>query len=560
MILAMLAFGCAHRSVVSQPTPPPAVADTSFARATVVTGANGMVVSAHPLASEVGLSVLKDGGNAIDATLATLAALNVVEPHASGLGGGGFLLYYDATEDSFFVLDYRERAPARLNRARYFNPADTLKLVLRTGGSSVATPGAPAGWQAMYSRFGTKLLPELFAPAIAIADSGYAISDKRAAIILEHHEELLADSNLSRVFLQEGLPPAAGFVIKQPKLANLLRFLSKTRLENAYYPPISTAVTAAAGKANGTITSADLINYRVKERAPVRCMYHGFEIISLPPPAGGTTLLEILKLVEPLDLVSLGHMSANYIHALASASRQALSDADAWLADPDFSSVPVDALLSQSWLDSARSRLPMDTLPDKITVLDSLKAFGPGNTTHLVVVDSAGNMVSLTQSINYFFGSNVFVPEWGLLLNNHMADFAADTVSARGIAPLHRPPSNMGATIIRKNGVPVLVIGSPGGPRIAPTLAQIIISVLDFEMPLDDALNAPRFFPAKKTLVVESRVADYVLKDLAARGWKVFPNGHLNSYFGGVHAIQIVPNGMLLGSADPRRDGAVAGY
>jgi gamma-glutamyltranspeptidase / glutathione hydrolase len=178
-----------------------------------------------------------------------------------------------------------------------------------------------------------------------------------------------------------------------------------------------------------------------------------------------------------------------------------------------------------------------------------------------VVVDSAGNMVSLTQSINYFFGAGFMVPELGLLLNNHMADFNSDTTSGRGIAPYHRAPSNMAATIVRKDGKPVLVIGSPGGARIAPTLAQVLIDILDFGMPLNDAMDAPRFYPAGRTLVVENRLPEATLKALAQRGWKVYLNGAANAYFGGVHAIAIDGvTGTLTGAADPRRDGAPAGY
>jgi gamma-glutamyltranspeptidase/glutathione hydrolase len=520
-----------------------------------------MVVAGHALASQIGVAALASGGNAADAAVATMAALNVLEPHASGLGGGGFALYYDAQRDSFAVIDYRERAPIRLDKAAYFQKEDTLRLVQRAGGTSVGSPGSPAGWQALHDKFGTLLLSDLLAPAIAVADTGYPVTDKRAELILEHLADLQTDPNLSRVFLDDSLPPAPGFTIKQPKLAKLLEFLARTRLTNFYYAPISTDVVHEVRAHGGMLTTEDLGRYQVEYKKPIRTFYHGYELISLPPPAGGTTLLEILKLLEPLDLPSLGYLSADYIHAVATASRQALTDADAWLCDPDFNKIPTDVLLSPAWLDTARTRLSMDTVADKLSALDSLRAFGPGNTTHLVVVDSAGNIASITQSINYFFGSGLMVPEWGLLLNNHMADFSNDSTGKRALNPLRRPPSNMAATIIRKDGRPILVIGSPGGPRIAPTLAQVIIAMLDFNIPLADALNAPRFFPARKTLVVETRIPQLTLDALSRKGWKIAPNGHLNSYFGGVHAIAIDPaTGNKSGAADPRRDGQPAGY
>lgn len=527
-----------------------------------MTADHGMVVSAHPLASRVGADVLISGGNAADAALATLAALNVVEPHASGLGGGGFLLYYDAARDSFYALDFRERAPARLRINDYFRPDDTLHLVQRTGATSVCTPGAPAGWQAMHERFGTKLLSALFAPAILLADSGYQVSAKQAAIITDSYEEVLKDSLLARTFLVEGLPPPEGYILKQPRLASLLRFLSRTRLTNFYYPPVSNDLLRVVIAQGSMIRQDDLIGYRVQERQPLRGTYHGYEIITMPPPSsGGAALLEILKLIEPYDVQRMGHLSSEYIHLLALATRQALTDGERWVSDPDFDNIPVNALLSDEWIDSARAHLSTDSVPTRMTPLDSVLAFKTGNTTHLVVVDSAGNLASITQSINYFFGSGEMVPEYGLLLNNHMADFVADSVSAGSLAPLHRPRSNMAPTIVRKDGWPVLVIGSPGGPRIAATLAQILIDVLDFEMPLHDALNAPRFFPVRQTLAVENRISDATLAVLQAKGWKIQPLGSISSYFGGVHAVQIQrTNGTLVGAADPRRDGAPAGY
>ncbi|HEY3294792.1 MAG TPA: gamma-glutamyltransferase [bacterium] len=574
LLIALLATGCAPGPMAkkpvaavapkhSAPSAAPAPVDTNFAHSVPLSANKGMVVCAHPLAAKVGRDVLASGGNAMDAAVATVAALNVVEPHASGLGGGGFLLYYDAKHDSFAVIDYRERVPHSIDIAKYNDPKDTLRLVQRSGATSVLVPGAPAGWQMMHNSFGTRPLKELLAPAIALADTGYAVSEKQSAMILDHLADIQADTaGLAKVFLSDNLPLQPGQKLRQPRLAETLRFLSKTRLDNFYFPPIGDKVAATVKAHGGFIDSEDLMYYRARERWPLRGMYHGYEIITLPPPSsGGTMLLEILKLVEPLDLKSMGHLSADYIQTLATASRQALKDGDSWIGDPDYNMTPTKELLSDSWTAEARHRMKSDSVPDKITAMDSVRAFSMGNTTHLVVVDSSGDMVSLTQSINYFYGAGLMVPELGLLLNNHMGDFGTEPSGPKAIAPFHRPPSNMAATIVRKDGKPILVIGSPGGPRIAPTLAQVLIDLLDFGMPLNEALDAPRFFPAGKTLVVENRIPQTTLKTLAAKGWKVYPNGTANSYFGGVHAIRIdTTSGMLTGAADPRRDGAPAGY
>jgi gamma-glutamyltranspeptidase / glutathione hydrolase len=562
LILGCAASKVTQKSVSAQPPVKPVPLDTAYTRSIPATGTRGMVVSAHPLASQVGRDILQQGGNAIDAAVATLGALNVVEPHASGLGGGGFALYYNASADSFYVIDYRERAPEKMNRAVYFQKLDTLKLVQRSGATSVLTPGAAAGWQEMHSRWGTKLLIDLLAPAISLADTGYIVTEKQSAMILDHLQDLQTDSEMASVFLSDSLPLMAGAKLKQPRLAQTLRFLSKTRLENFYHPPFSTAASQAIRKRGGFVTQNDLSGYRTQDRTPLRGSYHGYEITTLPPPAsGGACLLELLKLLESYDLKGMGFLSADYIHTVASATRQAMKDADTWVADPDFYRVPVKPMLSDAWIDSARARIRTDSVADKISTLDSIRAYGPGNTTHLVIVDSAGNLVSITQSINYFFGAGFMVPEMGLLLNNHMGDFASDTLSRRGIYPLHRPPSNMAATIVRKDGKPILVIGSPGGPRIVPALAEVMIALLDFGKPLNEALDAPRFFPVGRTLVVETRIPKTTLDDLGKKGWKIYLNGAANNYFGGVNAIQIDPSThQMTGCSDPRRDGAPAGY
>ncbi|MBK6765844.1 MAG: gamma-glutamyltransferase [bacterium] len=557
-------IGCASTTLkVAEQSPPPAPADTNFARATLAGFDSGIVVCAHPLAAAAGKRVLAAGGNAMDAALAAIAMLNVTEPHASGLGGGGFALYYDAIADSVYMLDYREQAPARLNRTTYFDPVDTLKLVQRTGGTSIIVPGAARGWQKLHQRFGTRTLSDLFSDAIAVADTGFFISEKQASIIFDNLELLSRDTLLARTFLEDSLPPAAGFRLRQPRLGSLLSFLSRTRLENFYFPPTSTEVVKAIRANGGQVTEADLNRYQPVERSLLRITYRDYDVITTSPPTGGgVTLLETLKLLEGYNIRELGLLTPEYIHTVATAIRKARTDAAAWLGDPDFSEIPVDTMLSPSYLTQVRDSLPLDTVPQRLTPLDSLRAFGPGNTTHLAVADKDGNLVTITQSINYFFGSGVVVPEYGLLLNNHLADFNSDTTSVNGITPKHRPVSSMAPTFVLKDGLPVLVIGSPGGPRIPAALVEVLLAVLEFDLPLNEALNLPRFFPAGTNLVYETRIPQATIDVLAAKGWKPYPNEPLSNYFGGVQAIHFPDNGAtrMVGSSDPRRDGAADGY
>jgi gamma-glutamyltranspeptidase / glutathione hydrolase len=521
-----------------------------------------MVVSAHPAASAAGVAILRSGGNAADAAIAAVSTLNVTEPHASGLGGGGFCLYYDARRDSFLVIDYREQAPGGVDRGRYYDSADTLHTVREHGATAIGTPGAPAGWQAIVDRFCTRPLPELLRPAIQAADTGFLLSRKQVDILLDHMKDIEPDTAICSVFLDEGFPPEPGFRVRQLQLAATLRTLGATKFTALYQPPFADDIVDAVRSRGGVVTAGDLALYQPRYRRPLRGFYHGYEILTLPPPSlGGTALLEILRIAERAGLAAKPYLSAEYVHCLAAASRQALRDAATWVSDPDFDDQPVDSLLSDRWIGEVSEHLGTSGPGDPSEAWDPRRATKVGNTTHLVVVDSAGNLVSLTQSINDFYGAGVMAPRSGILLNNHLADFSADSTRRNSVRPFHRPASNMAATIVRKNGRPMLVIGSPGGPRIAPTMAQVLTAVLDGHLSLQDALKAPRFFAQGSTLVVESRLPPETLEGLRTRGWKIAVNGSLNNYFGGVHAVFIDPvTRMLTGAADPRRDGAPAGW
>jgi gamma-glutamyltranspeptidase/glutathione hydrolase len=345
-------------------------------------------------------------------------------------------------------------------------------------------------------------------------------------------------------------------------LAETLRTLGASSFTDLYRPPFAVDIASAVRSRGGVLSVEDLATYRVRFRRPLRAFYHGYEIITLPPPSlGGTALLEILLIAEKAGTGTAPFLSADYVHGLAAASRQALRDAATWISDPDFDAQPVDSLLSDAWTGEAAGRLDHQRLAMPDEAWSPGRARKIGNTTHLVVADSAGNLVSLTQSINDFYGAGVMAPRSGILLNNHLGDFSADSTRRNSVFPFHRPASNMAATIVRKDGRPILVIGSPGGPRIAPTVAQVIIAVLDGHLSISDAIKAPRFFPHGSTLVVESRMPAETLDALRGRGWSIAVNGSLNNYFGGVHAIAIEPaTHSMTGAADPRRDGAPAGW
>jgi len=320
VIMLGLLWGCAPTSAVFYRPAEDTVAVLSLRAST------GMVVSAHPAASAAGISVLRSGGNAADAAIATVAVLNVAEPHASGLGGGGFCLIYDARRDSFLVIDYRERAPADVDRKRYYDAADTLQLTREHGATAVGTPGAPAGWQAIFDGFCTKPLTELVRPAVAAADTGFALTEKQVAILLDHLKDIEPDSAISSIFLDGGFPPEAGFRVRQPMLAATMRALGRSSFTRLYQPSFAEDIAGAVRSRGGVLSTEDLALYRVRFRQPLRGSYNGFEIITFPPPSlGGTALLEILRIAEKSNLRSKPYLSADYVHCLAAASRQALA-------------------------------------------------------------------------------------------------------------------------------------------------------------------------------------------------------------------------------------------
>jgi gamma-glutamyltranspeptidase/glutathione hydrolase len=405
-------------------------------------------------------------------------------------------------------------------------------------------------------------LAELLEPAVAAADTGFCLSEKQCAIIVDHLPDILPDSAIAATFLADGFPPAAGFRVKQPALSSTLRQLSATSLTRLYSPPFADDIVSAVQARGGSLSREDLASYHVQIREPLRGWYRGYEILTLPPPSiGGTALIEILKFAERFEVHKLPYLSPEYVHRLAQASRQAIKDVTTWISDPEYDEQPVPQLLSDSWISTAFERMDQAGVPDTIQPWDAHRAYKPGNTTHLVVIDNVGNIVSLTQSINDFYGAGVMAPNSGVLLNNHMGDFSGDSTRKNSVTPFHRPVSNMAATIVRKDGRPVLVIGSPGGPRIAPTIAQVLIAVLDGRLRLDEAIKAPRFFPLNSTLMVETRMPQSTIDSLEKLGWTIRLNESLNNYFGGVHAVQIDPaTHRLFGAADPRRDGSPVGY
>lgn len=528
------------------------------------TGNEAMVVSAHATATAVGEWILHEGGNTVDATIATLAALNVVEPQASGIGGGGYALYYDAQQDSFYALDFRERAPGFIDIPTYFKSEDSNRVAQRWGVTSALVPGCAAGWHEFYSRFGSLPLSKILAPAVTLAETGFPLTEYQYHSVEGKLEYMANDPAISEVFLNGEHPRAVGDTIRQSNLAKLYRHLAETGLDAFYSAPVSTDLISFVQAGGSTISQQDMDEYQVIYRKPLRGFYRGYEIVTIGPPSGGGVgLREALELLKGYDIGSMERLGIEYTQTLASAIRIARENYRYWIADPDYYNVPVESILSPERAIETRKLIFPDSVAKNVSpmteqqILDSEK----GNTTHLVVADKSGNLMCLTQSINYYFGASVMDPQWGYILNNLMADFDHDTVGINTIHPYHRPASTMACTIIKKDGKPLVVIGTPGGTRIASTMTQVIVGMLDYNLTLEEALDAPRFYTAGRRLEIENRFAEDVMNKLSEFGWKVDPKDAFDAYFGGVNAIYIDPaTHKLIGCSDPRRDGASAGF
>jgi gamma-glutamyltranspeptidase/glutathione hydrolase len=526
---------------------------------------NGMVAAAHPLASQAGLEVLKKGGNAVDAAVATAFALGVVEPAASGLGGGGFILIYRAKTKAVTAIDYREMAPLKAVPDMYPLTPDgkVVDNENMLGHKAVAIPGTLAGLTLALKQHGTMSLRDVMAPAIRIAEEGYTVSKTLNGMMKDNLKKLTQFPAAAAVYLKDGLPYEVGDKLTLKDLARSYRLIAEKGPDVFYKGEIADAIEKemkASGK--GLITKADLAAYKPAVRTPVRGTYRGYEIISMSPPSsGGTHVIEILNILEGYNMTRLGFQTPESLHIMAEAMKRAFADRAKYMADTDFVKVPIAGLISKTYAEELRRGISMDAVGKNIPAGNPLPFVGSGGTSHLSVIDKQGNIVALTQTIEAFFGSGVLVPGTGIMLNNEMGDFNPQPGTANSVEPKKRPLSSMTPTIMLKNGKPFLSVGSPGATRIISALTQIVVNVVDFRMNIQDAIEAARIHCMTGDIFLESRIPKAVQDALTAKGHKLSVRGEMDLYFGGAQGVMISPaTSRLYGAGDPRRDGAAVGY
>jgi gamma-glutamyltranspeptidase/glutathione hydrolase len=540
-----------------------------------VRGASGCVVTPEPQATSIGLRVLKDGGNAVDAAVAVAAALAVTYPRAGNLGGGGFLLYR-SEKGEITALDHRETAPAALKPEMFLDeegrpvPGRSLR-----GGLAVGVPGSVAGLAEAHRRWGSRPWSSLLAPAIRLASEGFPISAPTARSLERRTEDLAVDRAARAIFTREGEPLAAGDLLVQKDLAETLRRIASGGPDAFYRGAVAEALVRSVRASGGVLSMEDLASYRPMDRNPLVGSYRNHRVICFPPPgSGGVVLLQILGMLERYDLSASGPGSSLTVHRMVEAERRAYADRARWLGDPDFFDVPVRQLLSPAYLKERSSGIA----DDRATPSKQIRAWQPvvpesPQTLHFSIADRRGGVVSMTTTLNSSYGAAMVAEGTGILLNNEIDDFAlAPGVpnqfgllggAANAVEGGKRPLSSMTPTIVEGPGEkdgPVLVLGSPGGATIITSVLQVLVNVIDHRIPLQEAVNAPRFhhqwFPDSVQHEVRAFPAD-VVRALEVRGHTLeareFPLGN-------VAAIGRSCDGAWLGAADPRGEGTAEAY
>lgn len=532
---------------------------------------NGMVVSAHPEASEVGIEILKKGGNAVDAAVAVQFALAVVYPNAGNIGGGGFMVYR-SSKGEINALDFREKAAASASRDMYLdsigNPIVNKSLY---GHLAVGVPGSVDGMVEAHKKYGKLRWADVVQPAVDLAKNGFKITKRQASELNGLHRDFMKFNPDGTAFINLESTWKENDLLIQNELANTLKLIQEKGRAGFYEGDIADSIVAEMQKGKGLITKADLQNYHSAWRKPITGDYRGYKIITMPPTSsGGIALIQLLQSVEPFPLKKWGHNADSTVQVIVEAERRVYADRATHLGDPDFYAVPKNELLDKNYNKNRMSNFNWNAATPSSSVLaGNVKGKEHEETTHFSIVDKEGNAVSITTTLNGSYGSLVVVKGGGFLLNNEMDDFSVKPGApnmyglvggeANAIAPNKRMLSSMTPSIVEKNGKLFMIVGTPGGSTIITSVFQTIINVIDFEMPIQSAVAAKKFHHQwlPDEVYVEKDALDSLTSlKLRAKGYKIVSRGAI----GRVDAILKTKWGAYQGGADPRGDDKAIGY
>ena len=531
------------------------------------TGQNAVVSSGKYEASKIGRTIIENGGNAVDAAVAVAFTLGLVEPNATGLGGGGFMTMRSAETGEIKFINFRECAPAAATPDMWQVDAEGKVIGSQnmSGGKAVGVPGTVAGMLYALENYGTMSRDEIVAPIIELAEKGFTVTPTLSADMNNTYDKLMLYSESGKIFLKDVdgilLPYDVGDTFVNKDYAKTLRLIAKDGADVFYKGEIAEAMVKAVQKYGGLLTMEDLANYQVEVMEPVHGTYRGYDIYSSPSPSsGGTIILEILNILENFDVPSMEHDSAEKQHLVGSAFAMAYADRGEYMGDTKYVDVPVNGLANKDYAAKLAAKIDMDTAMTNV-LPDDPWMYEHEDTTHFSVADKEGNIVSVTFTVNGYFGAAVAADGYGFILNNEMGDFNVGAGHPNSIAGGKTPLSSMSPTIIMKDGEPFAAIGSPGGTTIIATVAQICSNLIDHGMTMQEAVDAPRISGFRDTtLNYESRFSSETIAEMEAKGWTMNASDEFNRSFGSVNAVRYAEDGTLDDAGDPRRDGKALGF